>query len=63
MRRIAYFADSNIVNLTLGYLSFDISLDLTAEIGVAACSSNPRCAGLGGDCCPTSSGVYLDCCS
>ena len=28
----------------------------------AACSSNPQCAGLQGDCCPTSGGTMLGCC-
>ena len=29
----------------------------------AACSSRPACAGLYGDCCPTTGGDFLDCCS
>jgi hypothetical protein len=28
----------------------------------AACSAHPKCAGLEGDCCPTSSGMHLGCC-
>ena len=28
----------------------------------SACSANPSCAGLAGNCCPTSDNVYLDCC-
>ncbi|CAK9052837.1 unnamed protein product [Durusdinium trenchii] len=28
----------------------------------AACSSNPKCAGLDGDCCPTAGGAMLGCC-
>lgn len=29
----------------------------------AACSANPGCANLQGDCCPTSNNVFLDCCA
>ena len=28
-----------------------------------SCSSHPACSGLIGDCCPTSTGVLLECCS
>lgn len=28
----------------------------------ASCSSHTRCAGLAGDCCPSSDNIYLDCC-
>jgi len=41
------------------------SVTSTAVIGPspsAACSAHPACAGLEGDCCPTSDGVTLGCC-
>jgi len=36
-----------------------------SHAGKAACESTPACArtGLVGDCCPTDSGVFLECCS
>lgn len=36
-----------------------------SDAGKTACESTPACAqtGLVGDCCPTDSGVFLDCCS
>jgi hypothetical protein len=34
----------------------------TPLVGIAACAAYPKCAGLAGDCCPTTSGVELECC-
>jgi hypothetical protein len=37
--------------------------DVTGTSVTAACSSFSSCAALTGDCCPTSDGRFLDCCS
>jgi hypothetical protein len=35
----------------------------SGDSGTAACQNTPACSSLLGNCCPTDSGIFLDCCS
>jgi Glycosyl hydrolase family 81 C-terminal domain len=54
--------DQSFVELEWLELGYFLPNSIAEKLTTPSCSSNSGCAGLLGDCCPTSSGVWLGCC-